>query len=177
MESGQIAKVTIEGGQLKATTVDGKRVAPEEISKRISAHHCAVTPPKAGCQAATPTELTVLRDGTMRGTSAVREISDADLLALIIGRTLEASFPPKHRGGADDALAFGDHPCEREDEQQLAELRRLEGEEAEMDPPRRTSGGVADEQDAGDHEPVSADGEGPERQHADARAGGAHSAS
>ncbi len=46
--------------------------------------------------------VTVLRDGTYRGTSAVKEITDADLLALIIGRTLEASFPPKHRSGAED---------------------------------------------------------------------------
>jgi ribose transport system ATP-binding protein len=39
--------------------------------------------------------VTVLRDGTLRGTSAVREISDAELLALIVGRRLETSFPPK----------------------------------------------------------------------------------
>ena len=30
-----------------------------------------------------------------RGTSAVKDISDGDLLALIIGRALEATFPPK----------------------------------------------------------------------------------
>jgi ribose transport system ATP-binding protein len=40
--------------------------------------------------------VTVLRDGATRGTSAVKDISDADLLALIIGRTLETTFPPKH---------------------------------------------------------------------------------
>ena len=40
--------------------------------------------------------VTVLRDGTVRGTDAVAHISDADLLAMIIGRTLEATFPPKH---------------------------------------------------------------------------------
>jgi len=40
--------------------------------------------------------VTVLRDGTLRGTSAVRGISDAELLALIVGRTLAASFPHKH---------------------------------------------------------------------------------
>src|SRR5262245_7285268 len=40
--------------------------------------------------------VTVLRDGANRGTSEVRDISDDDLLALIIGRTLEATFPPKH---------------------------------------------------------------------------------
>jgi ribose transport system ATP-binding protein len=40
--------------------------------------------------------VTVLRDGTVRGTSEVKDITDAQLLALIVGRTLEASFPPKH---------------------------------------------------------------------------------
>jgi ribose transport system ATP-binding protein len=39
--------------------------------------------------------VTVLRDGTVRGTSAVKDVSDAQLLAMIVGRTLEASFPPK----------------------------------------------------------------------------------
>ena len=49
--------------------------------------------------------VTVLRDGANRGTSAVKDISDGDLLALIIGRALEATFPPKHTTEADeDAL-------------------------------------------------------------------------
>jgi len=39
--------------------------------------------------------VTVLRDGTLRGTFAVSRISDLELLALIVGRRLEASFPPK----------------------------------------------------------------------------------
>src|SRR5204862_7664208 len=43
--------------------------------------------------------VTVLRDGRLRGTAAARDISDADLLSMIIGRTLEASFPPKHLSG------------------------------------------------------------------------------
>ena len=47
--------------------------------------------------------VTVLRDGTVRGTSAVKDISDAELLALIVGRRLDASFPPKHAGSSDDA--------------------------------------------------------------------------
>src|SRR5580765_4477700 len=47
--------------------------------------------------------VTVLRDGASRGTFAVKDISDGDLLALIIGRTLETTFPPKHTAGADEA--------------------------------------------------------------------------
>ncbi len=47
--------------------------------------------------------VTVLRDGKLRGTSAGHEISDDELLALIVGRTLEATFPPKHAPAADEA--------------------------------------------------------------------------
>jgi ribose transport system ATP-binding protein len=47
--------------------------------------------------------VTVLRDGASRGTSAVKDISDADLLARIIGRTLETTFPPKHAPDAGEA--------------------------------------------------------------------------
>jgi ribose transport system ATP-binding protein len=46
--------------------------------------------------------VTVLRDGKVRGTAAITEISDAELLAMIIGRTLEATFPPKHKSRDDD---------------------------------------------------------------------------
>src|SRR5881392_2813188 len=46
--------------------------------------------------------VTVLRDGTVRGTSVVTQISDADLLAMIVGRTLGTTFPPKHTTGTDD---------------------------------------------------------------------------
>jgi len=45
--------------------------------------------------------VTVLRDGKLRATAAVSDISDAELLALIIGRTLEASFPPKPEAAAN----------------------------------------------------------------------------
>ncbi len=47
--------------------------------------------------------VTVLRDGAVRGTSAVKDISDANLLALIVGRTLGATFPPKHVSDGDEA--------------------------------------------------------------------------
>ena len=50
--------------------------------------------------------VTVLRDGTLRGTAAAREISDADLLAMIIGRTLETSFPPKHSSNGGDGAVL-----------------------------------------------------------------------
>jgi ribose transport system ATP-binding protein len=47
--------------------------------------------------------VTVLRDGKLRGTAQVSEISDAELLAMIVGRTLDTAFPPKasSTGGAE----------------------------------------------------------------------------
>ncbi len=39
--------------------------------------------------------VTVLRDGKYRGTSKVDEVTDQDLLTLIVGRQLESTFPPK----------------------------------------------------------------------------------
>ncbi len=42
--------------------------------------------------------VTVLRDGKLRATATVNEVSDGDLLALIVGRTLESTFPPKFDG-------------------------------------------------------------------------------
>jgi ribose transport system ATP-binding protein len=47
--------------------------------------------------------VTVLRDGKLRGTSEVGAITDDELLALIVGRQLDSTFPPKHSGSADDA--------------------------------------------------------------------------
>ena len=39
--------------------------------------------------------VTVLRDGRTRGTAAVADVSDDELLSLIVGRKLESTFPPK----------------------------------------------------------------------------------
>ncbi|MDH4438800.1 MAG: ATP-binding cassette domain-containing protein [Rhizobium sp.] len=39
--------------------------------------------------------VTVLRDGRVRGSAVIGEISDTDLVGLIIGRTMESAFPPK----------------------------------------------------------------------------------
>ena len=44
--------------------------------------------------------VTVLRDGRFRGSALVNGISDADLLSLIIGRTLGSTFPPKPQNTA-----------------------------------------------------------------------------
>ena len=47
--------------------------------------------------------VTVLRDGKVRGGGLVDEVSNQDLLRLIIGRTLESTFPPK-AGGAQELI-------------------------------------------------------------------------
>ena len=39
--------------------------------------------------------VTVLRDGRIRGEGLVNEIGDAELLGMIVGRTLGSAFPPK----------------------------------------------------------------------------------
>jgi ribose transport system ATP-binding protein len=45
-------------------------------------------------------QVTVLRDGSVRGTFAVSEITDGRLLELIVGRAVTAEFPPKPAGPA-----------------------------------------------------------------------------
>jgi hypothetical protein len=51
----------------------------------------------------------------------------------------------------EGALPLDEHPRNREHEQKLSELRRLEGEEPEADPARRPARRMPDQQDAGDH--------------------------
>ncbi len=50
--------------------------------------------------------VTVLRDGKVRGTAITAEISDDELLALIVGRQLDSTFPAKFESGADSAEAI-----------------------------------------------------------------------
>jgi len=54
--------------------------------------------------------VTVLRDGRLRGTSRVADISDQDLLALILGRQLDSTFPAKHQpvAGTEASLRISD---------------------------------------------------------------------
>src|SRR4051794_31330363 len=50
--------------------------------------------------------VTVLRDGRVRGTARVSDISDQELLALILGRQLDSTFPPKQPGDGGDAASL-----------------------------------------------------------------------
>jgi ribose transport system ATP-binding protein len=50
--------------------------------------------------------VTVLRDGRVRGEALVTDITDDELLALIVGRTLDSAFPPKRVARPDDAVVF-----------------------------------------------------------------------
>lgn len=45
--------------------------------------------------------VTVLRDGKVRGSGLVKDIGNAELLAMIVGRTLGSTFPPKANGAAE----------------------------------------------------------------------------
>ncbi len=60
------------------------------------------------------TRVTVLRDGRVRGTATVADTSDDELLALIVGRRLESTFPDKHvinagaNAGADHNFVLDD---------------------------------------------------------------------
>ncbi len=46
--------------------------------------------------------VTVLRDGRWRGSSLVKDITDADLLALIVGRSMGSAFPAKAKENSKD---------------------------------------------------------------------------
>ncbi|MGV1866182.1 MULTISPECIES: ATP-binding cassette domain-containing protein [unclassified Rhizobium] len=46
--------------------------------------------------------VTVLRDGKVRGAEMVRDISDGDLVNMIVGRTLKSAFPPKSQRAEDE---------------------------------------------------------------------------
>lgn len=48
--------------------------------------------------------VTVLRDGRVRGSGLVDEIGNAELLDMIVGRTLGSAFPPKSDGGGKAAI-------------------------------------------------------------------------
>ena len=47
--------------------------------------------------------VTVLRDGRVRGRSLVSEVTDQDLLSMIVGRALGSTFPPKASAGLTEA--------------------------------------------------------------------------
>ncbi|MBG1231067.1 ATP-binding cassette domain-containing protein [Aestuariivirga litoralis] len=48
--------------------------------------------------------VTVLRDGRVRGGGLVKDFGDAEILAMIVGRTLGSAFPPKASGNAQDVI-------------------------------------------------------------------------
>jgi ribose transport system ATP-binding protein len=50
--------------------------------------------------------VTVLRDGKWRGVKEIADISDDEIMTLIVGRELESTFPPKHGGLGSDKQFF-----------------------------------------------------------------------
>ena len=50
--------------------------------------------------------VTVLRDGKWRGVKEIADISDDEIMTLIVGRELESTFPAKHGGLSSDKQFF-----------------------------------------------------------------------
>ena len=50
--------------------------------------------------------VTVLRDGKWRGVKDIADISDDEIMTMIVGRELESTFPPKHGGQTSDKQFF-----------------------------------------------------------------------
>jgi regulator of sigma E protease len=65
IEKGYPAAAVLKPGD-EVVAVDGKRGAPTTLSRLIASHKCAENPPKKGCKAAEPVEVTVKRDGVER---------------------------------------------------------------------------------------------------------------
>ena len=53
--------------------------------------------------------VTVLRDGKWRGVKEIADISDDEIMTMIVGRELESTFPPKHGGHLSDKEFFKVH--------------------------------------------------------------------
>jgi regulator of sigma E protease len=70
---GQVEKGYPAAGVLRAgdrlVAVDGRRGTPVELSKRVASHKCPQKPPRKGCKAAEPVQVTVMRGGRERSFS------------------------------------------------------------------------------------------------------------
>jgi regulator of sigma E protease len=68
LEKGYPAAGVLKPGD-RLLAVDGHRGTPKELSEQIALHRCAEGSTKAKCPAATPAEVTVVRDGERRSFS------------------------------------------------------------------------------------------------------------
>jgi ribose transport system ATP-binding protein len=50
--------------------------------------------------------VTVMRDGKVRATAPIDELTDDEVMALIVGRQLDATFPEKHETSDNDEIAL-----------------------------------------------------------------------
>jgi regulator of sigma E protease len=65
LEKGYPAQGVLQPGD-RLVAVDGKRGEPLQLSRGIAAHECPQKPPREGCKAAEPVQVTVVRDGRER---------------------------------------------------------------------------------------------------------------
>ncbi len=55
--------------------------------------------------------VTVMRDGAVRGSAPIDEMSDDEMLRLIVGRAVETTFPGKHAGAVSHGRARAYRTC------------------------------------------------------------------
>ncbi len=72
--------------------------------------------------------VTVLRDGESRGTADVDDVTDDELLALIVGRHLDSTFPPKHEPTVRRGRGLADRSAERATASRTISLSAHRGE-------------------------------------------------
>jgi regulator of sigma E protease len=65
IERGYPAAGVLQPGD-RLVAVDGEGGTPRQLSERIASHECPSPNPEEGCKAATPTQVTVVRDGRKR---------------------------------------------------------------------------------------------------------------
>jgi len=103
VSAGMPAATVLKPGD-RIVAVDGQRGRPQDFQKAISSHTCTGEP-KQGCRAATPAQVTFVRDGREQ-TVTVRPQYDAEALRPILGFSFGTRPlpPPGPVGAAGDSV-------------------------------------------------------------------------
>jgi regulator of sigma E protease len=83
--------------------VDGHGGSVEDLTKRVTAHRCAVQPPVSGCKATTPAVLTIERDGE-RTTISITPVYDAKFKRMRLGFSYNPNGGPHETVGAGESV-------------------------------------------------------------------------
>jgi regulator of sigma E protease len=98
VEKGYPAAGVLQPGD-RLVAVDGQRGDPVQLSRKIAAHRCPARPPREGCKAAEPVQVTIRRDGQPR-TYSLTPIYDPQAKRTRLG----FAYAP----GPRETLAFGE---------------------------------------------------------------------